>query len=64
MDNRLRSPVAWGTIISLIVLVSQVFGLHKKIGIEQNELVSILNGILAVFIAFGILNNPTDRGNF
>ena len=64
MGNRFRSPIAWGTLISLLILVSQVFGIHEKLGIEQNELVSILNAILAVFIAFGILNNPTNKEGF
>ena len=64
MQSRWRSPVAWGTLVGLIVLVFQVFGLYEKMGIEQSELNHILNGLIAVFIAFGILNDPTNKEGF
>ena len=64
MQNRLRSPVAWGTVVLLICLIFQSFGLYSYLGIEQNTLDKILNGIIAVLIAFGIFNNPTDKEGF
>jgi len=64
MQNRWRSPVAWGTLVGLIALIFQVFGWYEQFGIEQHELSNILNGLIAVFIAFGIFNDPTNKGGF
>lgn len=64
MGNRFKSKVAWASFVSLLILVFQVFGIHKKLGIELNDAAAILNGVLVVLVAFGILNNPTDRGEF
>lgn len=64
MQSRWKSPVAWGSVIMLICLVCQSFGLYSYLGIEEDELTSILEGIISVLVVFGIFNNPTNKEEF
>jgi len=64
MQSRWRSPVAWTALVGLVLLVFQVFGLYAKLGIEESGLTRIFNSLIAVCIAFGILNDPTNKEDF
>ena len=56
MQNRFRSPVLWLAIFSLIGFISkQIF--HWEF-LYYDELVEL---IMAVLIALGVVNNPTDK---
>ena len=59
MKERFKSPVLWTALIALIVFVLKTW---CKIEIEGvDEFTELL---LAVLIAFGVCNNPTDRNAF
>ena len=57
---RLKSPALWVSLAALIVFCVKTF---SGIDISQT-LDGLLNVLLPVLAAFGILNNPTDRNCF
>ena len=60
MQNRFKSWALWVSLASLIVFCVKEFA-HLDIS-EQVD--GLLNVLLPVLTAFGIVNNPTDKGNF
>lgn len=59
MKERFKSPVIWTSIIALVAFIAKTWCHFEIPGI--NEFTDLL---LAVLIAFGVCNNPTDRNNF
>ncbi len=58
-QNRFRSWALWLSVAALIVyVVKTVWGLDLS---EQVN--GLLDVLLPVLVAFGIVNNPTDREN-
>ena len=57
-QSRLKSPVLWVAIFSLIALVAK-----NWIGFEIPGWDEITTGILAVLAAVGVVNNPTSKTN-
>lgn len=58
--NRFKSWALWLSIGALIVFCVKEFG-----GIDISETVDgLLNALLPVLVAFGIVNNPTDKKYF
>lgn len=55
--NRLRSPVAWGTLVNLVVFVVLL-----ATGQDISETaMKIYTLVTAALTAFGIWNNPTSK---
>lgn len=58
--NRFKSWAVWVSIGALVVFCVKEFA-----GVDISETVDgLLNVMLPVLVAFGIVNNPTDRGHF
>lgn len=58
--ERFKSWAVWVSIGALIVFCAKEFG-----GVDISGTVDgLLNVLLPVLVAFGIVNNPTDRNNF
>lgn len=58
--NRFKSWAVWVSIGALIVFCAKEFA-----GVDIAETVDgLLNVMLPVLVAFGIVNNPTDREHF
>ena len=58
--ERFKSWALWVSIAALIVFCVKEFG-----GVDISETVSgLLDVLLPILVAFGIVNNPTDRSNF
>ena len=58
--SRFKSWAVWLSIGALIAFCAKEFG-----GVDISSTVDgLLNGLLPVLVAFGIVNNPTDRGHF
>ena len=64
MQNRFKSPVAWATLLPVIILLGNVYGLWNVIKMDADTFTQVFTGILAVFVAFGIFNNPTSTHKF
>ena len=60
VQNRFKSWALWTAIAALIVFCVKQFA-----GLDISETVNgLLDGLLPVLVAFGIVNNPTDKKNF
>lgn len=59
MQNRFKSWALWTSIAALIIFCVKTFA-HIDISEEVNGLLDVL---LPVLVAFGIVNNPTDKEN-
>ncbi len=60
MQNRWRSWALWMAIAALIVFCVKQFA-GVDISSPVNE---IMNLVLPIMVAFGVINNPTDGENF
>ena len=58
-QNRLRSWTLWLSVAALIAFVTKTY-FHYEIP----EFDNLVNLILVVLTAFGILNNPSDSTNY
>ena len=58
--ERFKSWALWTAIAALVVFCVKEFA-----GVDISKTVDgLLNVLLPVLVAFGIVNNPTDRNNF
>lgn len=58
--ERFKSWALWTAIAALVVFCVKEFA-----GVDISATVDgLLNVLLPVLVAFGIVNNPTDRNNF
>ena len=58
--ERFKSWALWTAIAALVV-----FCVKEFVGVDLSTTVDgLLNVLLPVLVAFGIVNNPTDRKNF
>ena len=59
-QNRFKSWALWTAVAALVVFCVKEFA-----GVDISETVhGLLNVLLPVLVAFGIVNNPTDKENF
>ena len=59
-QNRFKSWALWLSVAALIV-----FCVKEFIGLDISETVNgFMDVLLPVLVAFGIVNNPTDKYNF
>lgn len=63
-QNRFKSWALWVSVAGALWVIAQNLGLTELIGLEYNTFTVILDAVGSILIAFGILNNPTDRENF
>jgi len=60
MQNRFRSWALWLSIAALVVYIVKEFW-----GVDISDKVNgLLDVLLPVLVAFGIINNPTDKEHF
>jgi len=64
MQNRFKSKVAWLTLLPIIILLGDAYGLWNVIGMSADAFTKVYTGILTALVAFGIFNNPTDAEKF
>lgn len=63
-QSRLRSKVVWASILGIILSMLGNLGLYKAMGITQEPVQHVVDAVLALLAAFGVLNNPTDAKHF
>jgi len=63
-QNRWTSRAAWAALLGLVGMILGRFGLYDNLGITDETWQAIVDGLLGVLVAFGVLNNPTDPENF
>jgi uncharacterized membrane protein len=63
-QSRWKSWAAWITLLPVIVLLGDTYGLWDIINMSQDTFTKVFTGIGAILVAFGVFNNPTDANNF
>lgn len=63
-QNRLKSWALWVSVAGAVWVILSAFGVSEKMGIDETAFKKIIDCIGTVLIAFGIVNNPTDKENF
>jgi uncharacterized membrane protein len=64
MQNRWKSKVVWAAIAATVLTLFGNLGLYDALGITQEPLQHLVDALLTVLAAFGVLNNPTDAEHF
>ncbi len=63
-QSRWKSKVVWASILATVLTLLGNLGLYEAIGVTQEPLQHVVDAILALLVAFGVLNNPTDARHF
>lgn len=64
MQNRFTSWPAWITLLPVIIILGDTYGLWNVIGISADNFTKVFMGIGGILVAFGVFNNPTDKDKF
>lgn len=59
MKERIKSPVLWISMAALFTFI-----MKNWVGFEVPHFDEFTELLLAVLVAFGVVNNPTDRSGF
>ncbi len=62
--ERLKSWAVWVSVLGAVGVILNSLGVFEKIGIDNASFDVIVNAVGSILIAFGILNNPTDKSCF
>ena len=60
-QNRFKSWALWVSVAGALWNILSAFGVTEAIGITETVYTQVLDAIGAILIAFGIVNNPTDK---
>lgn len=63
-QNRFKSWALWVSIAGAVWTILSAFEVPQKAGITSETFMTVLNAVGGILIAFGIVNNPTDKENF
>ena len=64
LKPRLKSPVVWTGIAAALVAFFGDDALKTLLGRDSDSVMTIVNTVCGVLVAFGILNNPADKEGF
>lgn len=62
--ERLTSYVVWASIIPVLFILGDCYNLWNIIKMPKDTFSKLIFSILTALVAFGILNNPTDKKSF
>ena len=63
-QKRWKSKVTWAGLAATLLIMMGQLGLYDTLGISQSWAQTVVDLILSLLVAFGVLNNPTDSENF
>ena len=64
IKERLKSWAVWVSVLGAVGIILNSFGIFEKLGIDSAAFEAAVNAIGTILVAFGILNNPTDKKSF
>lgn len=65
MQNRWKSKVMWGSILSALLLIYNAIAANFGFAtIGDGAIETVVNVVLGGLVSFGILNNPTTSDKF
>lgn len=62
--ERLKSWAVWLSVLGAVGVILNATGVFEKIGLDSTSWDIIINAVGTILIAFGILNNPTNKTGF
>ncbi len=63
-QNRFKSAVAWATLLPVIIILGDTYGLWNIIGMSGDVFTQLFTSVSAVLVAFGVFNDPTNKEGF
>jgi len=63
-QNRFKSIVTWATLLPLLLFIGSQYGLFEFVGLTKDSFTELWGLAMAVLVAFGVLNNPSDPKHF
>jgi uncharacterized membrane protein len=63
-QDRWRSWAVWVSVLGAVWTILNALGITQQIGIEETTFKMVVDAVGVILIAFGILNNPTNKANF
>lgn len=64
LSARLRSWPVWLALFGSVGIILNSAGVFAKWGLDTDAWNTIVNAVGGILVAFGIVNNPTDRKHF
>ncbi len=64
IKERLKSWAVWLSVLGAVGVILNATGVFEKLGLDSTTWNVIINAVGSILIAFGILNNPTDKNSF
>lgn len=64
IKERLKSWAVWLSVLGAVGVILNATGVFEKLGLDSTTWNVIINAVGSILIAFGILNNPTDKTAF
>lgn len=61
---RWKSWAVWASALGALWIILSALGFPQKWGIEEGTFKAVIDAVGVILTGFGILNNPTDSGNF
>jgi uncharacterized membrane protein len=63
-QNRWKSKVTWAGLAATMLMLLGQLGLYDALNITQSWAQTVVDLILSLLVAFGVLNNPTNPEGF
>lgn len=63
-QSRYKSWAAWLTLLPIITMLGDTYGLWNVINMPQDTFTKLFMAVGALGVAFGIFNNPTDKSGY
>lgn len=64
MKGRLRSWALWVSVLGALGIILDNLGVFARLGLDGEKWTVIINAVGGILVAFGILNDPTNREAF
>ncbi len=64
MQSRWKSWVVWTSVAAILLIILGHHWLYGVIGISEGIWRYVADGVLAIIVAIGIFNNPTNSEYF
>ena len=64
LKGRLRSWALWMSVLGAVGIIFDNLGVFARIGIDGERWTVLVNAVGGILVAFGILNDPTNREAF
>lgn len=64
MKGRLRSWALWVSVLGALGIILDNLGVFDRLGLDGERWTVLVNAVGGILVAFGILNDPTNREAF